>query len=294
MIISPSAISPYKIPTFQSGVAPFVGLLDTYPSAAAAYSVRLLKSDYAGSAMEVRIDTVGQPLYDIGFDANGDLDTADLISKAAGNDAFVVTWYDQSGNANNAQNTTASSQSKIVNSGSIITAGGLPNIQFDGVDDYLSADLGSLNINASVYLANFKNFTTGAAFGTYFQLTPTIPDPYGTDKRYWDFSGTLSIRNGGGFSTGDALTVFPNHALFSAIFDGTTVVDVYENNLAVKNRNVSGSSNTRYLTIGNWAGVPSSSRAARMDISEIVIYTDDDDTRVSGIKANQNTYYSIY
>jgi hypothetical protein len=42
MIISPSAISPYKIPTFQSGGASFVGLLDLYPNAAAAYSVRLL------------------------------------------------------------------------------------------------------------------------------------------------------------------------------------------------------------------------------------------------------------
>jgi hypothetical protein len=47
MIISPSAISPYKIPTFQSGGAPFVGLLDTYPNAPAAYSVRQLSSDYA-------------------------------------------------------------------------------------------------------------------------------------------------------------------------------------------------------------------------------------------------------
>ena len=63
----------------RGGVAPFVGLLDLYPNAAAAYSVRLLKSDYAGSAMEVRIDTVGQRLYDIGFDENGDLDTADLM-----------------------------------------------------------------------------------------------------------------------------------------------------------------------------------------------------------------------
>lgn len=292
MIISPSAISPYKIPTFQSGVAPFVGLLDLYPSAAAAYSVRLLKSDYASSAMEVRRSS-DNALQDIGFDANGDLDTASLLSFVGAGDGFVRTWYDQSGNALDSQNTTTSTQPKIVSGGSVILANSIPNIQFDGVDDYLSVDLGSFSTNSSVYLANFKNFTTGITYGTYFQLTPTTPNGSGIDKRYWDFSGTLSIRNGGSLSTGDALTIFANHALFSAIFDGTTVVDVYENNSPVKNRNVSGSSSTRYLTIGNWA-FPTSSRAARMDISEMIIYNDDNDSRVEGIKNNENTYFSIY
>jgi len=191
------------------------------------------------------------------------------------------------------KNTTTSSQPQIVSSGTVVVAGGLPNIQFDGVDDYLSGDLGSFSTNSSVYLANFKNFTTGASFGTYFQLTPTTPNAFGVDKRYWDLNGTLSIRNGGPTSTGDALTIFSNHALFSVIFDGTTVVDVYENNSLVKNRNVSGSSSTRYLTIGNW-GAPTSSRAARMDISEMIIYNDDNDSRVEGIKNNENTYFSIY
>jgi|DEB0MinimDraft_10_1074344.scaffolds.fasta_scaffold00879_4 hypothetical protein len=278
---------------FQSGGGGFVGLLNTYPNAAAAYSVRRLSSTYKGSLIQVRRSS-DNTLQDIGFDANGDLDTTSLLSFVGAGNGFVRTWYDQSGNSANAINTTSSSQPQIVSSGVVIVAGGLPNINFDGAGDYLSADLGSLNTNTSVYLANFKNFTTGQTYGTYFQLTPSIPDAFGIDKRYWAFGGTLSIRNGGATTSGDALTIFSNHALFSAIFDGTTVVDVYENNLAVKNRNVSGASSTRYLTIGNWAGVPSISRAARMDISEMIIYTDDDDSRVSGIKENQNNYYSIY
>jgi hypothetical protein len=92
MIISPSAISPYKIPTFQSGGAPFVGLLDLYPSAAAAYSVRRLSGVYSGSLMEVRRSS-DNALQDIGFDANGDLDTASLLSFVGEEDAFVRTWY---------------------------------------------------------------------------------------------------------------------------------------------------------------------------------------------------------
>lgn len=271
----------------------FTGLLDTYGGAAAAYSVRRLSSTYEGALIEVRRSS-DNTTQDIGYDANGDLDTAALLSFVGAGDGFVRTWYDQSGNANNAQQTTASRQSKIITSSTLITGGSKPIMQFDGVDDYFKVDLGVANINSSVYLANFKNFTTGIQYGTYFQLTPTDPNPFGVDKRYWDFNGTLSIRNGGGFSSGDALTIFTNHALFSCIFDITTVVDVYENDSAVKNRNVSGSSNTRYLWIADWGGAVTTTRAARMDISEFILYNDADDTRVSGIKTNQNNYYSIY
>jgi len=118
-MISATTISPLNR-RIVDGVPSFVGLLDTYPNATAAYSVRRLSSTYDGALMQVRIDTVGQPLYDIGFDANGDLDTADLISKAAGNDAFVRTWYDQSGNASNTIQTTSSYQPQIVNSGTYL------------------------------------------------------------------------------------------------------------------------------------------------------------------------------
>jgi len=119
MIISPSAISPYKIPTFQSGGAPFVGLLDLYPSAAAAYSVRLLKSDYAGSAIEVRRSS-DNALQDIGFNANGDLDTTSLLSFVGAGDGFVSTWYDQSGNAVDLQQTTTSLQPQLISSGALL------------------------------------------------------------------------------------------------------------------------------------------------------------------------------
>ena len=135
-----------------TGAAPFVGLLDLYPSAAAAYSVRRLKSDYAGSAMEVRIDTVGQPLYDIGFDANGDLDTADLISKAAGNDAFVSTWYDQSGNGNDVTQTITAYQPRIV-----ISGGYLGYLQLLPVFGNMASSYAYINGNAYSSFSYFQN-----------------------------------------------------------------------------------------------------------------------------------------
>ena len=57
----------------------FTGLLDTYTGAAAAYSVRKLSSTYSGSALRVRRSS-DDTEQDIGFDANGDLDTTALTT----------------------------------------------------------------------------------------------------------------------------------------------------------------------------------------------------------------------
>ena len=69
----------------------FVGVLDTYSGAAAAVSLRRLTASYSGPAITVRSAGGGTP-KDIGFDANGDLDTAALLSHCEGNSGFVTDW----------------------------------------------------------------------------------------------------------------------------------------------------------------------------------------------------------
>ena len=87
-------------------------LLDTYSGAAAAYSLRLLDSSYVGSAVEVQ-DTVGGATQDIGFNVFGELDTVALAAYGGSNDVFVATWYDQSGNSNDATQGTSANRPKI-------------------------------------------------------------------------------------------------------------------------------------------------------------------------------------
>jgi hypothetical protein len=53
-------------------------VLDDYAGAAAAYSLRKLRTAYTGSAIEVRRSSNGDT-QDIGFDSNGDLDTTALL-----------------------------------------------------------------------------------------------------------------------------------------------------------------------------------------------------------------------
>ncbi len=62
--ISASVISPYN--SIRGGAAGPAGtlLLDLYPNAAAAYSLRKLSTTYTGAAIELRVDTTGQPTYD--------------------------------------------------------------------------------------------------------------------------------------------------------------------------------------------------------------------------------------
>ena len=64
----------------------YVGLLDLFPNAAAAYSLRKLRAAYSGSAVRVRRSSDNTE-QDIGFTAQGELDTASLLSfvNASGN-----------------------------------------------------------------------------------------------------------------------------------------------------------------------------------------------------------------
>jgi len=67
--------------------------------------------------------------------SEGDIPSEFTVSnvRVSTNDGFVSTWYDQSGNANNATQATTTSQPKIVDAGALVTGG----LDFDGVDDSL-------------------------------------------------------------------------------------------------------------------------------------------------------------
>jgi len=111
----------------RSRAGGFTPLLDQSfaTGATAAYSLRKLKSS-ANKAVRVREDS-GNTETDIGF-SNGTLDETALLNHVGSNNGFVTKWYDQSGNGNDASNSTASEQPQIVNSGSVIKENGKPAI----------------------------------------------------------------------------------------------------------------------------------------------------------------------
>ena len=78
----------------------------------AAYGTRLLAIGYAGKAFNV-VRASDSTAKDIGFLAGGALDTATLDQFCANTTCTVATWYDQSGNANNAVQATAANRPSV-------------------------------------------------------------------------------------------------------------------------------------------------------------------------------------
>jgi hypothetical protein len=103
-------------------------LLDEFPNAAAAYSLRLLTTAYTGNCIEVRRSS-DNALQNIGF-VNGVLDTASLLLFVGAGDGFVRTWYDQSGNQNNLIGSVNSNHPQLVVSGSLNLRNNKPFLLF--------------------------------------------------------------------------------------------------------------------------------------------------------------------
>ena len=108
------------------------GLLDTYPGAAAAYSLRKLRTAYAGFCCQVRRSS-DNATQNINFVGNV-IDTTSLLTFCGGANGFVSIWYDQSGNGNDASNATLANQPQIVNAGSVILVNSKPALQIDATD----------------------------------------------------------------------------------------------------------------------------------------------------------------
>jgi len=114
---------PLSLKMVRTTVAPSSDLLlDLYPNAAAAFSVRKLDQDYTGYCMRVREDS-GDTEADIGFDGSGGVDQSAIATHCGSASGYVVTWYDQSGNSEDATQSTPSLQPQIYNGTAVFTNG---------------------------------------------------------------------------------------------------------------------------------------------------------------------------
>jgi SPP1 family predicted phage head-tail adaptor len=265
-------------------------ILDLYPNASAAYSLRKLRTAYTGSAIRVRRSSDNTE-QDIGFTGN-DLNTTALTTFVGSGNGFVTTWYDQSGNNINVTQTSAAAQPQIVNSGVLVTQNSKPSIYFDGVNDVLNG------VALSNYLTS-STFTNICVFNP-IALTTNSATIEGNDVIWMD--GTNGYAGVNFKST---------NLLFASLWDGNkreASVSITANTQVLSfakraGTNISISKNNGVFSnavAGNIQNISNNLTIARSSVfselmaQEIIFYKTDQTSNSNGINTNINTHYAIY
>jgi len=272
--------------------APFTtGLLEFYPNAAAAYSLRQLRRSVFPYAIRVRRSSDNTEL-DVGFNSNGNLDTAALETFCAGTDGYVSVWYDQSSNGNDAEQTTPANQPKIYDSSTgVVTNGDRPAIEWDGTSQRLT-NANEIMTGSSLCLIGVMQSDATSGLRMWVDQSGSNQGGvlYQTDSNYdafAEFGGTYV----GLTSITTAATTYA--LFFSNWVSGNSEAHINGTQVDTNSASFSGSGDTgRQFWIGNDSQV--STRAADGRLQEIIVYNSDQSGNRTGIETNINDYYSIY
>jgi hypothetical protein len=258
------------------------GPLDVVGNAAVAYSLRDLSSTYLGPVVRVRRSSDGVE-QDFTSDQVAD---GTLTTFCGAGDGFVRTWYDQSGNTNNASQTTTSLQPQIVASGGLIITDGTPGLRFavDNTDNDIHLSLGSftqsqpLSIFAAANRISALNrqvlyTNSNASFQIAGHVTADVRITAGTILNY-----QIAATTGKQLHTG----IF-NGTSSVAAFNGTATTGNTGTGAILTGSRISGfspSTNIGYSWIGS--------------VYELIIYPTDQTSNRTTIESNINSHYAIY
>lgn len=263
-------INPYLV---QPSVPAFTFLLDTYSGARGAYSVaRRLSSSYTGNLIRVRRSSDNAE-QDIGYTGGNLLDESALITFVGANDAFVTTWYDQSGNTLNIVQTTANKQPKIVNAGSVIKTNSKVAMQFDGSNDELTQSTLRGDSRADQYYVIHATDTQ--------YLYPNF-----STTNYGFVAQDGSTSGGAGNAYGSP-SLYVNNSLATT----ATRNDIHDilNGQKIALHENSSTSSWPTIAWGSYSGFEFSGYW-----QEYIYYNSDQSANRTGINNNINGFYSIY
>jgi hypothetical protein len=261
---------------------------DLYGVPIAAYSLRKLSPTavYSGPAIKVRRSSDNTEL-DINFitsDANAGIDTAALLSFVGAGNGFITTWYNQDGSGNNATQATAVSQPIIVSGGTLLTLSGVPRIDFDGTNDFLT--IPTINFAASNYQSFVgKRDASGrkllALAGVQYLLVLQ------SDNKFYLINKIL------GYATSTATDTTTSHLIITGQRDTGGTQRIYKNNVEVPTTFVSSSPfGTTINSIGRYNN--SFSYVTFGSIQETIYYNTDESANRTAIETDINNYYTVF
>ena len=257
-------------------------LLDQFTGAAAAYSLRNLVGTSNPAVVRVRRDNDNS---EADFTATEVSDGTLAAWVGAGNDGFVRTWYDQSGNSRHAVNTTNTTQPRIVINGSIELESGKVCFRFFG---------------GAVLDTGFTGLTEKSIFAVANLLSP-VPQ----SRLLTSYPGSGGLFNylildkipsnvfryvDGGASVTRPLTT--GNTIFYAS-RSAALLSFGVNSSVLAQASVSSTSpNTRNYAIGE--DISAGSIEYPDSIQEIILYSSDQLANRTSIEANINAHYIIY
>ena len=209
---------------------------------------------------------------------------------------LVETWYDQSGNGNNATQATSGSQPKIVDAGSLVTGG----LLFDGSNDVLSANNLASVVSGedrplSVFTVAIRQSATGIkALWAFERSTTTTPSIQVSSHPFLDKYG-YKISDDSATAKQETDAAYTDDTQFLMTFASSgTLLDFGKNGtLSQDDEDVDvGTITLDRFTIGG--GVHSDVLEHIGSINEMIVYTSDQRNNRTAIETNINNHYSIF
>lgn len=268
-------------------------ILDDYSGAYVALSLRLLDCNYAGSAIRVRRSSDNAE-QDIGFVSNY-LDTAGMKTFVGANNGLVVTWYDQSGNGQNATQPTSSYQPAIITSGNINYDTGWPAILFDGSDDVLVASITTVSTTEISSFSVFNKTAAGGASNTYSRISILkVSGSYDYFSTGWPIVN-IAMPNVSSYKEAvSALTSWTANTTYLgyARLSGSTVYITANGASEVSTGGATNAISSNQFNVG--ADEILSDSYLNGYVTETILYISNQSSNSAGIRSNINSFYTIY
>ena len=252
------------------------GLLDDYPNASVAYSLRSLNSNYRGALVKIR-RLADNEEKDIFAKYDGTLNTEDLLDFIGSDDGYVSRWYDQSGNENDLKQVQGGLQPKLVSAGVVNLDGGKPAILYEALADQNLEFTTRITDNRSVFATvnPFPIDTRGYSQGLLGDDS-TI-DYIGGSGTQWVAQFSADVYNGNNYINATAT----NLRTTNRVLNVKVLISMIHLNSTGKAARLS---KDRGVTTRTWSG----------NYQELIIYPSDETANLTGIQTNINTEYSIY